>query len=173
MPAQHTGYMGRSAKISQLQVRVTSAEKTAIQDAARRAGMDMSAYVLGRVLTASSAHFGERVEACAASSTVSYPLAELNSFLSGLTPQEFREAVAQPPASKLTPFVANYIAAMVEFGCARCGIAAPAWTREIPSLLEPVFGSTLQSLRLHLLTHSPASFRARNIFIDATLGDRV
>jgi hypothetical protein len=40
-------------------------------------------------------------------------------------------------------------------------------------LTEPVFGSELQSLRLYLLTHSPPPFRARNIFIDATLGDRV
>jgi hypothetical protein len=36
-----------------------------------------------------------------------------------------------------------------------------------------VFGSDLQSLRLHLLTHSPPPFLARNIFVDATLGDRI
>jgi hypothetical protein len=135
--------------------------------------MDMSAYVLGRVLAASSAHFAECVTACVGSAMPSYALAELNSFLSGLTSQEFRDAVAQPPPAKLTPFVANYVAAMVEFGCARFGIAEPAWTREIPPLLEPVFGTALQSLRLHLLMHSPAPYRARNIFIDATLGDRV
>ncbi len=167
------GPMGHSGKTSHLQVRVTSKEKTAIQHAARRAGMDMSAYVLGRVLAASSAHFAECVTACVGSAMPSYALAELNSFLSGLTSQEFRDAVAQPPPAKLTPFVANYVAAMVEFGCARFGIAEPAWTREIPPLLEPVFGTALQSLRLHLLMHSPAPYRARNIFIDATLGDRV
>jgi hypothetical protein len=165
--------MGHSAKTSHLQVRVTREEKTAIQDAARRARMDMSAYVLGRVLAASSAHFAECVTACAAGANPSYALAELNSFLTGLTPQEFRDAVAHPLPAKLTPFVANYVAAMVEFGSARCGIAEPAWTREIPPLAEPFFGTALQSLRLHLLTHAPAAFRARNIFIDATLGDRV
>lgn len=165
--------MGHSAKTSHLQVRVTSEEKTAIQDAARRAGMGMSAFVLGQVLAASSARFAECVTACAASDMPSYALAELNSFLTGLTSQEFRDAVAHPPPAKLTPFVANYVAAMVEFGCARCGIAEPAWTREIPPLAEPAFGTALQNLRLHLLTHSPAPFRARNIFIDSTLGDRV
>jgi hypothetical protein len=36
-----------------------------------------------------------------------------------------------------------------------------------------VFGSELQSLRLYLLTHSPPPFRARNIFIDSSLGDRI
>jgi hypothetical protein len=29
------------------------------------------------------------------------------------------------------------------------------------------------SLRLYLLTHSPAPFRRRNIFIDASVGSRV
>jgi hypothetical protein len=40
-------------------------------------------------------------------------------------------------------------------------------------LPQPVFGSELKALRLHLLTNSPPAFRRRNIFIDATLGDRV
>jgi hypothetical protein len=36
-----------------------------------------------------------------------------------------------------------------------------------------VFCSSLQSLRMHLLTHSPPPFRRRNIFIDSSLGQRV
>ena len=35
------------------------------------------------------------------------------------------------------------------------------------------FASELKSLRLHLLTKSPAPFRRRNLFVDSTLGDRV
>jgi len=73
----------------------------------------------------------------------------------------------------LAPFLRNYIAAMVEYACAKRAVAVPAWVRSIPPLAEPVFGSDLQSLRLYLLTHSPPPFRGRNIFIDATLGDRV
>lgn len=165
--------MDRSAKNSQLQIRVTSADKAAIQRAAHCAGMDMSAYVLSRVLSANSARFLECVAACATTAPPSYALAELNSFLSGLAPQDFRAAVASPPVAKLTPFVANYVAAMVEYGCARSGCSTPGWTREIAPLAAPVFGTTLASLRLHLLTHSPAPFRTRNIFIDATLGERV
>jgi hypothetical protein len=62
---------------------------------------------------------------------------------------------------------------MVEVACAQRGIASPAWTRTIAPLTEPVFGSALMSLRLYLLTHSPAPFRRRNIFIDSTVGSRV
>jgi hypothetical protein len=40
-------------------------------------------------------------------------------------------------------------------------------------LADPFFGSELRSLRHYLLTHSPAPFRSRNIFIDSTVGDRI
>ena len=43
----------------------------------------------------------------------------------------------------------------------------------IEALSEPEFGSQLQSLRLHLLTHSPPPFRRRNIFIDTSIGGQV
>jgi len=165
--------MAQSTKDAQLQIRVSRAEKFAIQRAARSAGMDMSAYVLSRVLTAHSAQFEDRVAACARQATTSYALAELNSFLSNLTAQEFRDAVAHAPQVSLTPFIANYVAAMVEYGSARLSIPAPSWTRDVTALPEPAFGTTLRSLRLYLLTHSPAAFRCRNIFIDATLGARV
>jgi hypothetical protein len=165
--------MGRGTKNSQLQIRVSNADKRAIQKAAKRAGMDMSAYVLSRVISAPASRFRECVDACAGPGSASFALAELNSLLRALTPGEMRDAVAAPPSVALTPFVANYIAAMVEYGCARCTIAPPAWTRTVAPLNEPAFGTTLQSLRLHLLTHSPPPFRRRNIFIDSTLGDRI
>jgi uncharacterized protein (DUF1778 family) len=168
-----TPRMSKGTKDAQLQIRVSATEKAAIQRAARNAGMDMSAYVLSRVLSAHSAQFEERVAACAQTASTSYPLAELNSFLAGLTGPEFRDAVALEPKLALTPFVANYVAAMVEHGCALLKIPSPSWTREVAALPEPAFGTALQSLRLHLLTHSPAAFRSRNIFIDATLGARV
>jgi hypothetical protein len=74
---------------------------------------------------------------------------------------------------KVTPYIANYIAAMVEYACQKRGLLGPAWVRTVEPLTEPVFASALQSLRLHLLTHSPAPFRRRNIFIDSSVGDRV
>jgi uncharacterized protein (DUF1778 family) len=165
--------MSQGPKRAQLQIRVSKKEKTAIQHAARRAGMDMSAYVLSRVLSAAAARFQECVAACTGPASPSFALAELNSLLCALTPGELRDAVAAPPSVVLTPFLANYIAAMVDYGCARNSIAPPAWTRTVVPLDEPVFGTTLLSLRLHLLTHSPPPFRRRNIFIDSTLGSRI
>jgi hypothetical protein len=165
--------MGKSAKTAQLQIRVSAGEKTAIQRAAARAGMDMSAYVLSRVLSVPAAEFRDRVLDCIRSVSPRFALAELNTLLSSLAAGELRDAVTPPPPPGLTDFLGNYIAAMVEYACAKRAVAVPAWTRSIAPLVSPVFGSQLQSLRLYLLTHSPAPFRARNIFIDSTLGDRV
>jgi len=165
--------MPAAAKSAQLQIRVSPGEKAAIQRAARRAGMDMSAYVLARVLPASARRFQELTAACRDPQGRRFALAELNSWLAGLGAGEIRDAIASPPASGLTPYLANYIAAMVEYACARQGVPPPAWVRAIAPLAEPVFGSELMSLRLHLLAHSPPPFRRRNIFIDSTVGDRV
>jgi uncharacterized protein (DUF1778 family) len=160
-------------KSTQIQIRVSPIAKAAIERAARRAGMDMSAYVLSRVLPARTGRFAEMVDACRDATGVRFALAELNEWLAKLAGPELREAVAAPPPHNLAPYVANYVAAMVEYACARRALAPPSWTRAIPPLAEPVFGSTLASLRLHLLTHSPAPFRRRNLFIDSSVGARV
>lgn len=165
--------MLKSTKTAQLQVRVSSSEKVAIQRAASRAGMDMSAYVLSRVLSAPAAEFHDLVRHCIGAESPGFALAEINSLLWSLTAGELRDAVASAPPTGLSPFLSNYIAAMVEYACARRAVSLPEWTYSVAPLTEPVFGSTLQSLRLHLLTHSPSPFRVRNIFIDSTLGDRV
>ena len=70
--------MVQSAKISQLQIRVSTQQKGAIRDAARRAGMDMSAYVLGRVLPPAGRRFQDAVLACALPGNERFALAELN-----------------------------------------------------------------------------------------------
>jgi uncharacterized protein (DUF1778 family) len=156
--------MRTSSKTAQMQIRVSADQKTAIQRAAARAGMDMSAYVLAQVLPVPATQFRDCAAACVVSDSPRFALAELNSLLSALT---------APPPEGLTPFLANYIAAMVEHACAKRSMVVPAWTHSIPPLAEPVFGSDLRSLRLYLLTNSPPPFRGRNIFIDSTLGDQV
>ena len=133
----------------------------------------MSAYVLGRVTMAAAARFRGSAQACVSSTEIRFALAGINSLLSTFTPGELHEAVAEDLPPGLTPFVHNYITAMVEYACAKRAVPIPAWTRAVAPLAEPAFGTTLQSLRLHLLTHSPPPFRARNIFIDATLGAQV
>jgi hypothetical protein len=161
-----------ATKSGQLQIRVSPAQKAAICRAARRAGLDMSAYVLGRLLPAPARRFQGLTQACADAQDASFALAELNSWLASLGAAELQESVSSPPA-RLTPYLANYVAAMVEYACAEKGVVPPSWTRAAPPLAEPVFGSALLSLRLYLLTHSPAPFRRRNIFIDASVGSRV
>ena len=165
--------MNNKPKSAQLQIRISATDKAAIQRAAKRAGMDMSAYVLSRLLSVPAVRFQECIVACARQASPRLALAELNTLLSALSPGEMRDAVAAPPSVICTPFIENYIAAMVEYACARCSLPAPSWTRAIVPLEAPVFGTTLQSLRLHLLTHSPPPFRHRNIFVDTSLGGRV
>lgn len=135
--------------------------------------MDMSAYVLSRVLPAAACEFQQAMSALIGSARPAFALAHLNSLLSKLTSAELHDATSAAPDVPLTPFLANYTAAMVEVACHKRAIPLPAWTRRIAPLDEPVFGSTLRSLRMHLLTHAPAAFRRRNIFVDATVGDRV
>jgi hypothetical protein len=160
------------AKSTQLQIRVSPAEKLAIQRAARHAGLGMSAYVLARLLPSTTQRFRELMDACRDTDRARFALAALNSWLAHLAAGELPDAVAVAPAG-LSPYLANYVAAMVEFTCAMREVAPPAWIRTIEPLREPAFGTQLSSLRLHLLTHSPPPFRRRNIFIDSTVGQQV
>jgi hypothetical protein len=165
--------MSRNPRSEQLQIRVSPAEKAAIRRAAEHAGMDMSAYVLGRALPTPAMQLQACAESCTGPAPASFGLAELNGFLSRWTAAELRDAIAATPTAALTPFLSNYIAAMIERACERSSVRVPAWVAAIAPLPDPAFGSTLKSLRLHLLTHSPPPFRRRNIFIDSSVGDRV
>lgn len=165
--------MSRNPRSGQLQIRVSQAEKAAIRRAAEHAGLDMSAYVLSRALPAPAMRLQECIENCAGPAPPSFGLAELNTLLTSWTAAELRDAIAVRPTTPLTPFLSNYIAAMIEQACERRSVRVPGWVRAVEPLAEPAFGSTLKSLRLHLLTHSPPPFRRRNIFIDATIGARV
>ena len=102
-----------------------------------------------------------------------YVLAALNDFLTETSASELVAALSAPPSASLEPYLACYLAAMVETAAHRHDFLAPAWTEAIPPLREPVFGSKLPKLRMHLLLHSPPAFRRRNIFIDSTIGSRI
>lgn len=161
------------ARHTQLQIRISAAEKRAIQQAAARAGMDASAWVRSKLLPPARKTFQRLTAALAARpDDRPYLFAELNDLLSALGAPALREAVADPPPS-LDPYAANYVAAMVETAAHRAGLAPPPWADEVAGLPQPVFGSTLSSLRLHLLLQSPPAFRRRNIFVDSTVGNRV
>ncbi len=165
--------MQQNHKTEQLQVRVSRAQKLAIKRQAARAQMSMSEWLLNQVFPSSQAIFQSLVDELAASSQRSYAFAELLEFLAPLGAEAFESAVAEPPQARLNPYWQNYLAATLEQAAATKQAKPPSWTRDVAPLDEPVFGSSLESLRLHLLLNSPPAFVERNIFIDASVGDRV
>lgn len=165
--------MKTMTKTTQLQIRVSPAEKSHIHQQAKHSKMSVSEWVLSQILSVDSNHFQEIVNNLASSKKVSFEFAELNDFLSQLPAKAFERAVSQVPQRKLEPYVANYLAAMVEEAASKKGAPPPNWTKDIPPLSSPRFATELESLRLHLLTSSPVAFRRRNIFIDTSIGGRV
>ena len=163
----------KNLKSLQLQIRVSEFQKAALRRQAKRAGMSMSDWVLSRVFPPLRETFQKLLKDLSTAEKPGYVLAELNELLTQLTTSEFQLAVSEPPQVKLDFYWQNYLAATVEQAAASKGTAAPSWTENVQPLKEPVFGSSLKSLRLHLLTHSPVAFRSRNIFIDSNIGDRV
>jgi hypothetical protein len=161
------------AKTSQIQVRVSPAEKEALKRRARQAGLDLSAYVLSRALPAAAARFQALLDELRRDDEPAYGLAALNDLLAALAPGELLAAVADADLRGLSPFLCNYVAAMVEHAASRGGVRPPPWVREVEPLEEPFFATPFASLRPHLLRVSPVAFKRRNLFVDATVGDRV
>lgn len=160
-------------KSSQLQIRVSPREKSALEALARRAGQTVSAYVLSRVLPPAHLQFAELLRDLAGDGDRRFVLAELNDLLTGLSPMELREAVAEADLRSLSSFLQNYVTAMVGLAAQRKGVSPPPWTREVVPLEEPYFATDLPGLRLHLLRSAPVAFKRRNLFVDASIGDRV
>jgi hypothetical protein len=162
-----------ATKSQQLQIRVTAAEKARLKRLAAAAGEDVSSYVLLRALPPAQRRFSELLSLLGRSDDHRYVLAELNDFLASLAAAELREAVAHAEVGALSPFLQNYVAAMVEYACYQKGAAPPEWPARVAPLEGPYFATPLRSLRLHLLQQTPVAFKRRNIFVDATVGDRV
>ena len=165
--------MRKEVKTAQLQIRVSAEQKRLIALAAQRSGMDMSSYVLERVLGVHESRLQEVMRLVGNEETRSYGYAGLNDLLVSISATELRRAVASRPFASLPPEVENYVTAMIEQACARAGIEVPAWTRKVKPLDTPMFGSQLPGLRLHLLANAPAPFKRRNVFIDTSIGGRV
>jgi len=162
--------MSDLAKITQLQIRVSPYEKKAIQRAAQQLDMNMSTYVLSKVLPERSSEFQGLVNELVVANDVRFVLSEINAFLSRLTTVELKTALSITLPCSLSDYLSNYLAAMVDYVCNYHQIKTPIWIKSIVPLKKPVFGSELKNLRLYLLTHSPPPFRRRNIFVDTTIG---
>ena len=169
-----SGYLSRMpAKTSQLQIRVTTAQKRQLRRAATAAGQDVSTYVLARILPDAGAAFAVTVGQLRGAADVSFVLASVHDLLHGLAPAEFGDVTAVADTTHLAPFEANYLAAMVEYAASAKGVTPPAWTRDVPPMETPYFATPLHRLRLHLLRAAPAPFKRRNLFVDSTVGARV
>lgn len=162
-----------AAKSQQLQIRIAPAQKAALRRLAKAAGLDVSSYVLARLLPAEQGRFTALVRRLGDEADRRFALAELHDLLRSCAPAQFGEAVAVADLRDLPVWLQNYVAAMVEQAAEQKHLAAPAWARELMPLEEPHFATPLRSLRLHLLASSPAAFKRRNIFIDAGIGARV
>lgn len=160
-------------KATQLQIRVSQSQKKAIAQQAKRTGMSMSDWVLRKVFEEDTGRFKALLIELSSGENSSFVLAELNAYLVQLDAGALAAEIEYAPDTRLNAYLQNYIAAMVEQACTRKNIAKPAWLTEVAPLPKPHFISDLKKLRLHLLLNSPPAFRNRNIFIDASLGDRV
>jgi len=165
--------MARTTKTAQLQIRVTPAEKRELARRAREAGLDVSRWVLGRLIPPRRAVFEELVRALAVDPDPSYVLAEVGRLLSGLGRAELSVVAEVLPPVVLDDVTANQLAAMVETAAARLRVRPPAWAIRIEPLRAPWFPTPLLSLRLHLLCNAPPAFRRRNLFVDSTFESRV
>jgi hypothetical protein len=162
-----------STKTGQLQIRVTPRQKATLRRLAAAAGQDLSSYVLTRVLPPARLRFHGILRALADAGERRFALAELNDLLSALAPVELGDAVAQGDVARLSPFLQNYVAAMVEQAASVAGVEPPGWVAAVPPLERPYFAAPFAGLRWHLLTASPVAFKRRNLFVDATLGAQV
>ena len=161
------------AKTQQLQIRVSPVQKAALKRHAHAAGLDVSSYVLARVLPAARDRIADIVRALADERDRRFAFAELNDFLWACAPGAFGDAVAVVDIGPLDAYLQNYVAAMVEQAAGQKRVPPPAWVREIAPLDAPRFATTLANLRMHLLRSTPVPFKRRNIFVDSAVGDRV
>ena len=160
-------------KSGHIQLRVTPAQKADLTRRARAAGKDLSAWMLERLAPESRLAFTTLVRSLSTTEHPSHVLAELNDLLGSLGRGEFTVTVGDVSLTHLDELRANQVAAMVETRAARLGVRPPSWVEGVPPLRAPWFATNLISLRLHLLSSSPPAFRRRNLFVDATVGDRV
>lgn len=164
--------MNKLIKSEYLQIRVSKQQKELIKSTAKSAGVDMSTWVLQRVLNNKAQQFltilsqFNTLEDC-------FVFARLHDFLLPCSKADFEQTVSIKPTSKLSDFQINYTIAMIGHRAHTLGCTAPDWINDFPILHEPYFGTSLKSLRLHLLINSPIAFKQRNIYIDSTLGERV
>jgi len=159
------------ARSSQLQIRVTPAEKAALKRLAHATGQSVSNYVLTRVLPREEMLVAELYQSLADSrSDPRRKLVELARILEHISPSDIEARVPEPEPGTLGPVLMNSIAALIESAAHEKGASTPPWVATVPPLPRPHFGWPLRSLRPHQLRVTPVPFKRRNLFFDPAAG---
>ncbi len=149
-------------RTSQLQIRVSPEQKATLKRLAARAGLSVSAYVLGQSLPS-------------ANWALEGPLADVRDGKPTALPVLRRQVAAMPPedlgkrlesvdVSNLRPLAQNQVAALVEEVAYAADVEPPRWTASIHPLELPHFRWPLQSLRPYQLRASSVALKRRNVF---------
>lgn len=154
-------------KTSQLQIRISPAQKDVLKSLAADAGVSVSEYVLSKALPSHRLDFQERVEALRSDAPRTTALSDLTNHLQSLSDLAFREATGGEGPQQMPDLMQNYVAAVVEQEAARRGVPAPEWTSSVAPLATPHFAWDLPSLRPHLMRVTPAAFKKRRVFVAA------
>lgn len=160
-----------AARTSQLQIRVSPAEKAALKRLAGAAGESVSSYVLSRVLPSAELELAALLERLAeAGADHRATLVEFESTLERAPGTDLPTRVPPPAPNALSPILLNCVAAMVERAAHDSGVDPPTWVADVPPLQRPHFGWVLRSLRPHQLRVAPLAFKRRNVFFDPAVG---
>lgn len=159
---------------SQLQIRVTPAEKETLKRLASAAGETVSSYVLSKVLPSTELELVARMRRLADPEADGRDaLVGVLELLEQVPGPELAERVPPPDPDDTPPVVRNRIAALVESVANRRASRPPDWVHAVPRLPRPHFGWSLASLKPHQLRVTPVAFKRRNLFFDpATLPAR-
>jgi hypothetical protein len=156
-----------AAKRSQLQIRVTDAEKKTLKRLAGAAKMSVSQYVLAQALPSRHMELSRLLEQLARrGGGHEGTLNRLAAFLSETPAADFGEVLAHPPLDLLSPLHQNELAAAVERAAHAKSAETPNWVAGVPRLGRPHFAWSLMSLRPHQVRVAPVPFKRRGIFFD-------
>ena len=161
-----------SPRTSQLQIRVSPAEKAALKRLASLSGQTVSAYVLAQALPAATHAMDAALKDLRAGPhEQAAALAALRRTLVALSPLELVDRLQSVSVADLTPLMQNRVAALVEEIAHHLGVDPPTWVAAIPPLDHPHFRWPLRSLRPYQLRVSPLSLKRRNVFDPSPVGE--